>query len=188
MIVEALRLPGVLLIKPRVLRDSRGHFLEAWHQDRYGEAGLPREFVQDNISVSHQNTLRGLHYQYPGGQGKLVAVIAGRAFDVVVDIRRGSPGFGQWLGAELSEENGHQLWIPPGFAHGFLALSAQVVFGYKCTTYFAPECDRSIRWNDPAIGIEWPAATPLLSPKDTAAPLLADCPPETLPTYGTTRG
>jgi dTDP-4-dehydrorhamnose 3,5-epimerase len=182
-IAEPLDLPGVLLFRPLVFRDTRGHFLEAWHEARYAEAGLSRQFIQDNVSVSRQGTLRGLHFQHPNGQGKLVTALAGRIFDVAVDIRLGSPTFGRWTSAELSEHNGHQLWIPPGFAHGFLVLSERAVFGYKCTVYYAADCDHSIRWNDPAIGIRWPMTDPLLSARDAAAPLLADCPSVELPQF-----
>ncbi|MEA3041359.1 MAG: dTDP-4-dehydrorhamnose 3,5-epimerase [Sphingomonadales bacterium] len=168
-------LPGVKLIEPRVFGDDRGFFLESWNAQIFAEAGIDANFVQDNHSRSARGVLRGLHYQMVRPQGKLVRVAAGRAFDVAVDIRRSSPHFGRWVGYELSAENKRMLWVPGGHAHGFLALEDGTDFLYKCTDYYAPEHDRSIRWNDPAIGIEWPldALEPLLSGKDAGAPLLA---------------
>lgn len=169
-------LAGVLLIEPRVFGDARGFFLESWNQQRFSEAGLDLAFVQDNHSRSSRGVLRGLHYQLDNPQGKLVRVTQGAVFDVAVDIRRSSPRFGCWVGYELSAENHRMLWIPPGFAHGFLVLSDTADFLYKCTSLYDPPSDRGIRWNDPAIGIEWPDvdASPLLSTKDAAAPLLAN--------------
>ncbi len=169
-------LPGVLLIQPRVFGDARGFFLESWNQQSFAAAGLDLAFVQDNHSRSAKGVLRGLHYQLHNPQGKLVRVTQGAVFDVAVDIRRSSPHFGRWVGYELSAENHHMLWIPPGFAHGFMVLSDTADFLYKCTSLYDPPSDRGIAWNDPAIGIDWPdtGGTPLLSAKDAAAPRLAD--------------
>jgi dTDP-4-dehydrorhamnose 3,5-epimerase len=169
-------LPGVLLIEPRVFGDARGFFLESWNRQSFAEAGLDMDFMQDNHSRSSRGVLRGLHYQLHNPQGKLVRVTQGAVFDVAVDIRRASPHFGRWVGYELSADNHRMLWIPPGFAHGFLVLSDAADFLYKCTTLYDPPSDRGIRWDDPAIGIDWPdmGGAPLLSAKDAAAPLLAD--------------
>jgi dTDP-4-dehydrorhamnose 3,5-epimerase len=169
-------LPGVKLIEPRVFGDARGFFLESWNAKSFADAGLDLAFVQDNHSRSARGVLRGLHYQLTNPQGKLVRVTQGAVFDVAVDIRRSSPHFGQWVGYELSAENHRMLWVPPGFAHGFLVLSETADFLYKCTSLYDPPSDRGIRWNDPAIGIVWPGldADPLLSGKDAVAPLLAD--------------
>jgi len=169
-------LSGVLIIQPRVFGDDRGFFLESWNAETFRTAGLDLEFVQDNHSRSAKGVLRGLHYQQPEPQGKLVRVTAGRAFDVAVDIRRSSPTFGQWTGVELSAANKRQFWIPPGFAHGFLSLEDGTDFLYKCTAFYRPAFDHSIRWDDPEIGIDWPleGITPLLSAKDLAAKPLAD--------------
>ncbi len=172
-----LRIPDVVLIKPKVHGDHRGFFLESWQDQRFAASGLDLHFVQDNHSRSARGTLRGLHYQVQQPQGKLVRVGRGAVYDVAVDVRRRSPTFGQWVGAELSDENLHMLWVPPGFAHGFLALSDGVDFLYKCTDYYAPQHERSIRWDDPQVGVEWPlqAGTgPLLAAKDRDAPLLRD--------------
>lgn len=167
--VERLAIPGLLLITPRVFRDDRGQFRETWRAAAYGELGIG-PFVQDNVSVSRKNVLRGMHLQHPRGQGKLVYVLRGRVFDVAVDLRVGSPTYTKWVGVELSEENGSQLYIPPGFAHGFYTITDGVVFGYKCTDYYAPEAERTVRWNDPTLAIDWPVAEPSLAPKDGAAP------------------
>ena len=170
-------LPEVKIIEPRVFGDDRGFFLESWSARAFGEAGIDASFVQDNHSRSARGVLRGLHYQIRQAQGKLVRVTAGRVFDVVVDIRRSSPRFGQWAGAELSADNKRQLWVPPGFAHGFLSLEDGTDFLYKCTDYYAPEHDRAILWSDPAIGIDWPLSglgEPTVSAKDAAAPPLRD--------------
>ena len=185
MIVERLAIPDVLLIKPPVYRDDRGHFLETWRASPYNTHGIG-PFVQDNVSVSRRNVLRGLHFQYPGGQGKLVSALRGRVFDACVDVRVGSPTFGKWVGAELSSDNGFQLYIPPGFAHGFVTLSDEAVFAYKCTAYYAPETERTVRWSDPAIAVAWPCDAPAcitLAPKDAAAPTLVEIPTELLPVY-----
>ena len=168
-------LPDVLIIEPRVFGDSRGFFLESWNRRTFADLGLNPDFVQDNQSRSAKGVLRGLHYQLQQPQGKLVRVTHGAVFDVAVDIRRSSPTFGRWEGVELSAENQRMLWIPPGFAHGFLVLSDLADFCYKATAYYAPEDERCIQWNDPAIGIRWPLdGEPTLSPKDRAGtPLLA---------------
>jgi dTDP-4-dehydrorhamnose 3,5-epimerase len=179
--VVATALPEVLLIEPKVHGDSRGFFYESFQARRYADAGIPAEFVQDNLSRSVRGTLRGLHFQEPGAQGKLVQVLRGTVWDVAVDVRRGSPRFGRWVAVELSEATPRQLWIPPGFAHGFCVLSESADFFYKCTALYAPECERSIAWNDPAIGIAWPVPEPILSVKDRDAPRLADAP--VLPAY-----
>lgn len=174
--VTATVLPEVLLIEPRLFPDGRGHFFETWMQSRYHENGMPLTFVQDNFSRSVGNTLRGLHYQEPNAQGKLITVFAGRVFDVAVDIRRGSPRFGQWVGVELDGQKPQQLWIPPGFAHGFCVLSESADLFYKCTDFYSPSTERFIRWDDPDLRIEWPVEAPVLSDKDAAAPRLADAP------------
>jgi dTDP-4-dehydrorhamnose 3,5-epimerase len=176
-IVTPTAIPDVLLVQPVVHGDHRGFFLEAWHQVRYAAAGIAGPFVQDNHSRSVKHTLRGLHYQVRQPQGKLVRAAAGAIFDVAVDLRRSSATFGRWVGAVLSDENHHQLWVPPGFAHGFYVLSGQADLIYKCTAPYAAELDRALRWDDPALGIAWPLAAagpPLLSPKDAAAPALRD--------------
>ena len=169
-------IPDVLVLEPKVYDDGRGFFLESFNQRVFNQAtGLEVEFVQDNHSRSAKGVLRGLHYQLQQPQGKLVRVVRGAVFDVAVDIRRSSSHFGRWVSIELSEDNHRQLWIPPGFAHGFLVLSDSADFLYKTTDYYAPEHERAILWNDPSIGIDWPLTTaPLLSAKDKAASLLAD--------------
>jgi len=179
--VHATAIPGVLLFEPRVFGDARGFFLETFHAGRYAEAGLRLPFVQDNWSRSARGTLRGLHFQWPHPQGKLVSVVSGAVWDVAVDVRRGSPTFGQHVGVELTADNKRQLWVPPGFAHGFCVLSESADFVYKCTALYEPQHDRGVRWNDPALAIPWPVEAPLLSQKDTAAPLVADAP--VLPEY-----
>ncbi len=172
---QSTALPGVILVKPRVFGDARGYFFESWRQDKFAAGGIDARFVQDNHSHSVRHTLRGLHFQVRQAQGKLVRVTRGEAFDVAVDIRRSSPHYGQWTAVVLSESNHHMLWVPPGFAHGYLALSDEVDFLYKCTDVYASQHERAIRWNDPALGIKWPLpadVTPLLSAPDAAAPLL----------------
>lgn len=164
-------IPDVLLLAPRVFEDSRGLFYESWNRRAFEAAvGAPCDFVQDNLSVSVRGVLRGLHYQLPHPQAKLVRVTAGEIFDVAVDLRRGSPTFGRWVGERLSAERREQLWIPVGFAHGFLALTERAEVQYKATAYYHPESERCIRWDDPELGIPWPlgAAPPLVSPKDAA--------------------
>jgi len=173
--VTPTALKEVLIVEPSVHGDERGFFLESWHQQRYQDAGLPARFVQDNHSRSGQGTLRGLHYQIRRPQGKLVHVAAGEVFDVTVDLRKSSPTFGRWAGELLSARNHRQLWIPPGFAHGFYVLSASADLLYKCTEYYSPDDDRALRWDDPELSIEWPlidGRAPLLSPRDASAPLL----------------
>lgn len=165
---------GVLLIKPKVWRDARGYFVETWQQERYESVGIAFPFVQDNRSRSTYGILRGLHFQRKFPQGKLVCVSRGAVFDVAVDIRKDSPTFGQWFGAELTEENQHQLWVPPGLAHGFCVLSDIADLSYKCTALYHPEDEGCIRWDDPEAAVEWPIATPVLSAKDAAAPFLKD--------------
>jgi len=174
-------LPEVLILEPRVFPDARGHFFESWQQERYAEAGIAGPFVQDNVSRSVRGTLRGLHFQEPDAQGKLVTVLTGRIFDVAVDIRRGSPRFGQWIGTTVDAAQPRQIWIPPGFAHGFCILSDTADFMYKCTEYYRPDSERSIRWDDPGIAIDWPVVDPLLSGKDAVAPPLSEA--SILPDY-----
>jgi dTDP-4-dehydrorhamnose 3,5-epimerase len=171
-------LPEVLVLEPKVFGDDRGFFMESYNRQTFRQVtGVDVDFVQDNHSRSMRGVLRGLHYQRPPrAQGKLVRVTAGRVFDVAVDVRRSSPRFGLWTGAELSAENRRQLWIPPGFAHGFLVMSENADFLYKTTDYYSPEDDGAVQWSDPSIGIQWPTAglSVILSPKDAAAPLLAE--------------
>lgn len=168
-------LPGVLLIEPKVFGDIRGFFLESWNRQAFSELGLDMDFVQDNHSHSTRGVLRGLHYQLNEPQGRLVRVVSGAVFDVAVDLRRSSSHFGQWVGHELSAENQRMLWVPPGFGHGFLVLSDTADFLYKTTTYYTPEWDRGIRWDDPQIGVQWPLdGAPVLSAKDQLQPLFKD--------------
>ncbi len=177
--VPTQRIPDVVTIEPQVFRDHRGFFLEAWHDAKYRAAGLDVTFVQDNHSSSMRHALRGLHYQAVEPQGKLVRVVTGRIFDVAVDLRRSSATFGKWVGVELSAENFRMVWVPPGFAHGFLVQSERADVLYKCTTPYAPEHDRTLLWNDPAIGIDWPlpsGVAPLLSSKDERGAPLAEAP------------
>lgn len=164
------RIPEVVLIEPEVFGDERGFFMETWRANQFAAEGLPDTFAQENFSRSTQGVLRGLHYQIQQPQGKLVRVTAGRVFDVAVDLRRSSFSFGQWVGAELSADNKRALWVPPGFAHGFYVLSEVAEFSYKCTDYYAPQFERSLRWDDPDIGITWPLIDdqPQLSAKDEA--------------------
>ena len=164
-------LPGALI----------GFFLETWNQARYAEHGMPGPWVQDNLSYSTRGVLRGLHYQHPTAQGKLVSVLKGEVFDVAVDIRVGSPTFGKWVGVTLSAANKRQFWVPPGFAHGFLVTGEDALFCYKCTEYYAPKEEGSLLWNDPDLGISWPIDQPTLSPKDQAGLRLKDVSPDRLP-------
>jgi len=182
--VSATSLAGVLLIEPRVFGDARGFFQETWQQARYAEAGIAADFVQDNLSLSRRGVLRGLHFQQPNPQGKLVYVLQGEVYDVAVDLRLGSPSFGRAEGFRLSAETHHQLYIPPGFAHGFCVLSETVLFAYKCTALYDPSCEVTLRWDDPDLGIDWPITAPELSDKDRAGLLWAEFPPERLPRYG----
>jgi dTDP-4-dehydrorhamnose 3,5-epimerase len=170
-------LPDVIRVEPTIHGDERGFFMETWQARRFHEAGIDGEFVQDNVSHSSKGTLRGLHYQIEHSQGKLVRVVQGEVFDVAVDLRKSSPHYGQWVGEVLSAENKHQLWVPPGYGHGFLVLSDTAEFEYKCTEYYAPELERAIRWDDPDLGIEWPlldGKQPVLSSKDAGAPFFRD--------------
>jgi dTDP-4-dehydrorhamnose 3,5-epimerase len=176
---EPQAIPDVVLITPKVFGDGRGFFYESWHRGEFAAAGISADFVQDNHSRSAGRTLRGLHYQVQQSQGKLVRVVAGAVFDVCVDLRRSSPTRGQWLGVELSAENHRQLWVPPGFAHGFLVLTPTADFSYKCTDYYAPAHERCIRWDDPELAIAWPlpvGTTPILSAKDAAGLSFRDAP------------
>lgn len=175
--MEVVKTPieGVLLIKPQVFGDERGYFVETWQKERYEAAGINLPFVQDNHSKSTKGILRGLHFQKQHPQGKLVMVSLGEVFDVAVDIRKGSPTFGKWFGAILNQENQNQLWIPPGMAHGFVVLSDVAHFHYKCTDFYHPGDEGSIRWNDPTIGIDWPyKEEPVLSAKDQIVPFFKD--------------
>lgn len=174
-------LPGVMIIEPDIYGDERGFFQESWKASSYASHGLPSAFAQANVSRSVKGVLRGLHYQYKQPQGKLVSVLEGTIFDVAIDIRPGSAAFGQWAGAELSASNHRQMYIPEGFAHGFLVLSDSALFHYHCTREYAPEYDASIAWNDPDIGIKWPASPTAISAKDEQAPRLRDVGKERLP-------
>ena len=174
-------LPGVLVLEPKIFPDSRGFFLESYNQKRYNESGIINEFVQDNLSYSIKGTLRGLHYQYPHSQAKLIQVFSGEVFDVAVDIRNGSPTFGQWYGTILSSENKNQFFIPKGFAHGFCVLSDHALFSYKCDDFYAPDCEHGIIWSDPFLDIGWPIADPVISDKDAGLPTLKDIPKDKLP-------
>jgi len=176
-------LSELLLFEPRVHADARGSFAELYVAERHEAAGLSATFVQDNVSFSHRHVLRGLHFQHPHGQGKLVTVLGGEVFDVAVDVRSGSPTFGRWAAFSLSAANLRQLWIPPGFAHGFVVTGDSALVLYKVTAGYVPPDEFTIRWDDPAIGITWPVETPTLSPRDAAAPLLADVDRTRLPRW-----
>jgi dTDP-4-dehydrorhamnose 3,5-epimerase len=180
--VARLAIPDVLLIEPDVFTDHRGQFVELWQDARYRELGIGGPFVQDNVSQSRRGVLRGLHYQWPSAQGKLVTVLHGTVYDVAVDLRCDSPTYGKWIGQELSAESGRQLWIPTGLAHGFLALTDLAVFQYKATKPYTPGDEVTIRWDDPQLGIQWPIAEPVLGKRDATAPTLAEVPRERLPT------
>lgn len=181
--VIATELPGVMLVEPDVHGDARGFFTETWNLSRYREHGVGARFAQSNVSRSRRGVLRGLHYQHPNPQGKLVFVLEGEVYDVAVDIRPGSPSFGRWTGHRLSADNHRQLYLPEGFAHGFCVTSETALFCYFCTREYERARDAAIRWDDPAIGIQWPLANPGLSERDRRAPLLADVPPARLPRY-----
>ena len=181
--VTKTKLPEVLIMEPDAFGDSRGFFLETWSKNRYEQAGILLPFVQDNVSFSSKNVLRGLHFQYPHSQGKLIGVLSGEVFDVAVDIRLGSPSFGQWVGEILSVSNHKQFYIPPGFAHGFCVLSDTVLFSYKCTDYYSGKDDGGIIYNDPDLKIDWPVEAPSLSKKDAALPRLKDLPKNKLPKF-----
>ena len=177
----ATSLEGVIIVEPAVFKDDRGFFMETYHQTRYSTGGIRRTFVQDNLSYSVQGTLRGLHYQVKHAQAKLIQVIKGEIFDVVVDIRPASPTFGQWAGFHLSEQNQRQIFVPEGFAHGFCVLSPSAHCLYKCSDFYAPDDEGGILWSDPGIGIDWSVENPIISAKDKKYPLLKDVPLERLP-------
>jgi dTDP-4-dehydrorhamnose 3,5-epimerase len=177
------RLPGVVVLEPAVYGDERGFFMETWNRRRYEGFGVPTDFVQDNLSYSKKGVLRGLHFQNPNAQGKLVSVLQGEVFDVAVDVRLGSPNFGEWVGVALSAENKRQLYVPEDFAHGFLVTSETALFSYKCTDYYNPRAEHSLLWNDPGLGIDWPLKSPMLSAKDGSGPRLEEIPTEKLPRY-----
>jgi dTDP-4-dehydrorhamnose 3,5-epimerase len=179
--VTELDLPGVLLIEPRVFGDERGLFLETWQARRYAEAGLPERFVQDNLSKSLQGVLRGLHYQIRRPQGKLVSVIDGEVFDVAADVDPESGTFGRWVGVRLSGDNRRQLYVPPGYAHGFCVLSDSAYFTYKCTEYYEPELERGVKWDDPRLAIEWPVEDPVVNERDAGWPTVEEVSREELP-------
>jgi dTDP-4-dehydrorhamnose 3,5-epimerase len=176
-------LEGVMVIETQIFGDLRGFFLESYQKKRYSEAGITMDFVQDNLSFSQRDTLRGLHYQYPRGQGKLVQVLIGEVYDVAVDIRYGSPTFGQWFGVTLSAEIRRQLFVPQGFAHGFCVLSDTALFMYKCTDYYVPEDEGGICWDDPDLSIEWPVKAPILSDRDQGFSPLRGLTTDRLPVF-----
>ena len=178
------KLPGVILLEPEVYADDRGYFFETWNQKRYEAVGIRESFVQDNVSFSQKGILRGLHFQNPQSQGKLVQVMAGAVMDVAVDIRLGSPSFGQWAGTVLSGENHRQMYIPPGFAHGYCVTSETAFFSYKCTDFYNPATEHGIIWNDPDLSIDWSVHEPILSSKDAGYSRLKDLSPDTLPHFG----
>jgi len=176
-------LPGCLIIEPRVFGDERGFFYESWNKAKLAEVGLTVDFVQGNVSASSRGVLRGLHYQWPNPQGKLVSVLEGEVYDVAVDIRRGSPTFGRWSAVMLTAANRRHFYIPKGFAHGFAVVSERAIFTYQCTAAYDAAADTGIRWNDATLGIDWPLAEPILSDKDARAPFLAEVAPDRLPEY-----
>ena len=176
-------LPGVLILDPKVFGDARGFFYESYNKASFHDAGIDATFIQSNVSRSAQGVLRGLHYQWPHPQGKLVSVLEGEVYDVAVDVRRGSPTFGQAEGVMLTAENHRHFWIPEGFAHGFCVVSEFATFTYQCTALYEPKSESGIRWNDADLGIDWPISTPLLSDKDKKTPLLKDVAPERLPVF-----
>jgi dTDP-4-dehydrorhamnose 3,5-epimerase len=181
--ITQTKIPSVIIFEPAAFGDARGWFLETWSEKRYEEAGIKLPFVQDNVSFSSKNVLRGLHYQFPHSQGKLASVLAGEVFDVAVDIRVGSPSFGKWIGEILSVSNRKQMFIPPGFAHGFCVLSETALFSYKCTDYYSKADEGGISFNDPDLKIDWPVESSLVSQKDSAFPRLKDVPKEKLPRF-----
>jgi dTDP-4-dehydrorhamnose 3,5-epimerase len=177
-------IPGALIVEPKVFGDARGWFMESWQAERYAALGIPERMVQDNQAYSAHGILRGLHVQWPHPQGKLVQVLSGEVFDVAVDIRRGSPWFGRWVGVTLSGENRRQFWVPPGCAHGYVVTGSNALFTYKCTDLYHPETEFALRWDDPDIGIAWPLdGEPVLSDKDRRAARLRDIPADCLPSY-----
>ena len=173
----------VRVIEPQVVEDARGFFVETYQKARFRNAGIDADFVQDNLSSSRRNTIRGLHFQYPHGQAKLVQVLQGEVYDVAVDVRKGSPTFGEWTASRLSAENKHQMFIPAGFAHGFCVLSETALFHYKCSQYYVQASEHGIVWNDPELCIDWPVKDPILSPKDAAYPCLSGCDRNKLPFF-----
>lgn len=177
-----LEIPDLLLIEPHVFTDDRGFFLETYHGRKYQTAGIDAVFIQDNHSFSRKETLRGLHYQLKQPQGKLVFVVHGEVYDIAVDIRRGSATFGKWVSVTLNSENKRQLYVPPGFAHGFCVISETADVIYKCTDFYHPQDEYGVLWSDPALAIPWPSVAPRLSPKDSRYPTLAEIPPARLPT------
>lgn len=183
--IQHFDIPGLVLVEIDIFKDRRGFFLETFQQKRYEEAGIPGTFVQDNLSFSRRGVLRGLHYQWPRPQGKLVQCLRGEVLDVVVDVRRGSPAFGRWASLVLNGETARQLYVPEGCAHGFLVVSDEAYFQYKCTDFYAPEEERGLAWNDPAVAVDWQLGNdqPLLSEKDQNLPTLETIPPEHLPVY-----
>jgi len=181
--ITKMRIPSIIVFEPDAFGDARGWFLETWSKNRYEQMGIKLPFVQDNVSLSSKDVLRGLHYQFPHSQGKLVSVLLGEVFDVAVDIRTGSPTFGQWVGEILSGSNHKQMYIPPGFAHGFCVMSDTALFSYKCTDYYSKADEGGISFNDPDLKIEWPVDSPVVSQKDSVFPRLKDVPKEKLPHY-----
>ena len=177
------KLPGVIILEPDVFSDDRGFFLETWNSTRYEDVGVQGPFVQDNISFSRKGVLRGLHFQYPQPQGKLVQVLSGQVVDVAVDIRVDSPTFGRWISEVLSDSNHRQMYIPPGLAHGYCVISETAVFSYKCTDFYNPSTENGIIWNDADLNIDWPIKQPVLSAKDANYPRLKDLPPDKLPRF-----
>lgn len=167
MIVHTTPIEGLLILEPKAFTDERGYFMESWQNERYGQLGIP-SFVQDNVSYSGRGVLRGLHFQHPGAQGKLVQVLQGEVYDVAVDIRSGSPTYGEWFAVTLSSDNHRQFWIPEGFAHGFVVTSESALFQYKCSQPYRPGAEHCIKWDDPELGIEWPVTEPIVSAKDSA--------------------
>jgi dTDP-4-dehydrorhamnose 3,5-epimerase len=180
---QRLEIPGAGVLQVPVYQDDRGAFYESWRRDFQAGFGLPAEFVQDNISLSHHNVIRGLHLQQPNAQGKLVSTLVGCVWDVMVDVRVGSPTFGRWTAVELAEGTGKLVYVPPGLAHGFAVLSEIAVVGYKCTTYYQREAELIIRWSDPSLAIPWPVSSPILSAKDSDAPMLRELDPDRLPRF-----
>ena len=181
--VSETDLPGCLVIEPRVFGDDRGFFYESWNRPRFAALGIDAQFVQSNVSQSARGVLRGLHFQWPNPQGKLVSVLEGEVYDVAVDVRRGSPDFGRWTAVMLTAANKRHFWIPEGFAHGFAVLSEHATFVYQCTAFYDRAADAGIRWNDGRIGVDWPIANPVLSDKDQRTPFLDEVAREKLPTY-----
>ncbi len=181
--VKETKLAGVLVLEPNVFSDERGFFLETWNSVRHEDAGIEGPFVQDNVSFSKKGVLRGLHFQYPQSQGKLVQVLSGQVVDIAVDVRVGSPTFGHWISEVISDANHKQIYIPPGFAHGYCVTSQKAVFSYKCTDFYNPATESGIIWNDSDLNIDWPIKEPILSPKDASYSRLKDLSPDKLPHF-----